>query len=254
MQWTDEGIVLGVRRHGETSVILELMTREHGRHLGLVRGGAARACAPCCSPAIRCAPPGGRGSTSISATTRSKASTCAPPASSPAAHAAPRRHASRGLVPAARRARAARGHSSRARAILDSSTIRLRSRRCRAIRARSCSAELGFGLDLDVLRGDRRQATISIYVSPTLGPRRLARRRRAVSRQAAAAAAISCTTDGRAAARAADVADAFALTGFFLDAPRLRAARAGAAGRPRALRRRRSCSRRLAALRVCAMA
>jgi DNA repair protein RecO (recombination protein O) len=40
MQWTDEGIVLGVKRHGETSVILELMTREHGRHLGLVRGGS----------------------------------------------------------------------------------------------------------------------------------------------------------------------------------------------------------------------
>jgi DNA repair protein RecO (recombination protein O) len=40
MQWIDEGIVLGVKRHGETSVILELMTREHGRHLGLVRGGS----------------------------------------------------------------------------------------------------------------------------------------------------------------------------------------------------------------------
>jgi DNA repair protein RecO (recombination protein O) len=40
MQWTDEGIVLGARRHGETSVILELMTVERGRHLGLVRGGA----------------------------------------------------------------------------------------------------------------------------------------------------------------------------------------------------------------------
>src|ERR1035441_135487 len=39
MQWTDEGIVLGVRRHGEASGILELMTRDHGRHLGLVRGG-----------------------------------------------------------------------------------------------------------------------------------------------------------------------------------------------------------------------
>ena len=39
MQWTDEGIVLGVRRHGEANGILELMTREHGRHLGLVRGG-----------------------------------------------------------------------------------------------------------------------------------------------------------------------------------------------------------------------
>jgi DNA repair protein RecO (recombination protein O) len=39
MQWTDEGIVLGIRRHGEASGILELMTRAHGRHLGLVRGG-----------------------------------------------------------------------------------------------------------------------------------------------------------------------------------------------------------------------
>src|SRR5208282_1048318 len=39
MQWTDEAIVLGAKRHGETSVILELMTQERGRHLGLVRGG-----------------------------------------------------------------------------------------------------------------------------------------------------------------------------------------------------------------------
>src|ERR1700683_2856542 len=42
MQWIDEGIVLGVRRHGETSVILELMTQARGRHLGLVRCGAGR--------------------------------------------------------------------------------------------------------------------------------------------------------------------------------------------------------------------
>src|SRR5436305_562395 len=40
MEWTDEGIVLGVRRHGESSAIVELLTRGHGRHLGLVRGGA----------------------------------------------------------------------------------------------------------------------------------------------------------------------------------------------------------------------
>jgi DNA repair protein RecO (recombination protein O) len=46
MEWTDEGIVLGVKRHGETSAILELMTREHGRHLGLVRGGAGRTMRP----------------------------------------------------------------------------------------------------------------------------------------------------------------------------------------------------------------
>ena len=40
MEWADEGIVLGVKRHGETSVILELMTHGRGRHLGLVRGGS----------------------------------------------------------------------------------------------------------------------------------------------------------------------------------------------------------------------
>jgi DNA repair protein RecO (recombination protein O) len=40
MEWTDEGIVLGSRRHGEANVILEVMTHGHGRHLGLVRGGA----------------------------------------------------------------------------------------------------------------------------------------------------------------------------------------------------------------------
>ena len=39
MDWKDEGLILGVRRHGETSAIIELMTAGHGRHLGLVRGG-----------------------------------------------------------------------------------------------------------------------------------------------------------------------------------------------------------------------
>jgi DNA repair protein RecO (recombination protein O) len=39
MQWTDTGFVVAVRRHGENALIAELLTREHGRHLGLVRGG-----------------------------------------------------------------------------------------------------------------------------------------------------------------------------------------------------------------------
>jgi DNA repair protein RecO (recombination protein O) len=43
MQWRDEGLVIGARRHGETSVIVELMTKAHGRHLGLVRGGMGSA-------------------------------------------------------------------------------------------------------------------------------------------------------------------------------------------------------------------
>jgi DNA repair protein RecO (recombination protein O) len=39
MDWRDDGIVLSLRKHGESSVILHLLTREHGRHAGLVRGG-----------------------------------------------------------------------------------------------------------------------------------------------------------------------------------------------------------------------
>jgi DNA repair protein RecO (recombination protein O) len=50
MEWTDDGIVLGVRRHGESSAIVELLTREHGRHLGLVRGGAGSRMRPLLQP------------------------------------------------------------------------------------------------------------------------------------------------------------------------------------------------------------
>lgn len=50
MQWTDDGLILGVRRHGETSVVLELFTRGHGRHLGLVRGGRSRRLQPTLQP------------------------------------------------------------------------------------------------------------------------------------------------------------------------------------------------------------
>jgi DNA repair protein RecO (recombination protein O) len=50
MEWTDEGIVLGVRRHGESSAIVELLTRGHGRHLGLVRGGASSRMRPLLQP------------------------------------------------------------------------------------------------------------------------------------------------------------------------------------------------------------
>ena len=41
MDWTDRGIVLSARRHGETSLIVQLLTERHGRHAGLVRGGAS---------------------------------------------------------------------------------------------------------------------------------------------------------------------------------------------------------------------
>jgi DNA repair protein RecO (recombination protein O) len=41
MEWSDDAIVLSLRTHGESSGILEALTRSHGRHLGLVRGGSS---------------------------------------------------------------------------------------------------------------------------------------------------------------------------------------------------------------------
>jgi DNA repair protein RecO (recombination protein O) len=46
MEWSDEGVVLSVRPHGETAAVLDLFTRAHGRHLGLVHGGRSRRLRP----------------------------------------------------------------------------------------------------------------------------------------------------------------------------------------------------------------
>ena len=42
MQWKEQAFILGTRQHGETSAIVEVLTRSHGRHLGLVKGGRSR--------------------------------------------------------------------------------------------------------------------------------------------------------------------------------------------------------------------
>lgn len=42
MHWTDSGFILGVKAHGESGAVIHLLTRDHGRHAGLVRGGAGR--------------------------------------------------------------------------------------------------------------------------------------------------------------------------------------------------------------------
>ncbi len=50
MDWRDQGILLTVRRHGESSALIEVFTQAHGRHAGLVRGGASRKMAPHLQP------------------------------------------------------------------------------------------------------------------------------------------------------------------------------------------------------------
>lgn len=55
MDWQDEGFLLSARPHGETSTILEVFTATHGRHLGVLRGGASRRVAPLMQPGAQLA-------------------------------------------------------------------------------------------------------------------------------------------------------------------------------------------------------
>lgn len=55
MRWEDEGILLAVRRHGENAAIIDVLTAEHGRHAGVVRGGTSRKIAPVLQPGAQLA-------------------------------------------------------------------------------------------------------------------------------------------------------------------------------------------------------
>jgi len=50
MEWRDEGLIIGLSRHGESAAIVELMTRDHGRHKGIVRGGRSQRMQPVLQP------------------------------------------------------------------------------------------------------------------------------------------------------------------------------------------------------------
>jgi DNA repair protein RecO (recombination protein O) len=50
MDWSDEGIFLSAKPLGEANMVAELLTRAHGRHLGLVRGGRSRRMRPLLQP------------------------------------------------------------------------------------------------------------------------------------------------------------------------------------------------------------
>jgi DNA repair protein RecO (recombination protein O) len=55
MEWRDEGTLISVRPQGESSAIVEVFTAAHGRHAGVVRGGAGRRMAAVLQPGTQLA-------------------------------------------------------------------------------------------------------------------------------------------------------------------------------------------------------
>jgi DNA repair protein RecO (recombination protein O) len=214
MQWTDEAIVLGVKRHGETSVILELMTSEHGRHLGLVRGGAGTRLRGVLQPG-----------NSLRATWRARLDEhlglyTVEGTNLRAAHFLSAAYAVHGVTHLAALCRLLAERESHA-AIYGELVMILDSfddpRVVAPLIARfelDFLAELGFGLDLSSCAATGATAEL-IYVSPRSG--------RAVSRAAGEPyrdrlmALPVFLRDDAGPASAAALAEAFALTGFFLD-------------------------------------
>jgi DNA repair protein RecO (recombination protein O) len=214
MQWIDEGIVLGAKRHGESSVILELMTHQHGRHLGLVRGGAGKGQRGVLQPG-----------NALRATWRARLDEhlghyAVEAVNLRAAHFLPAAHAVHGVTHLAALCRllAERERHAAIYDALDAILDRLGDPRLAALMIARFEldflAELGFGLDLGSCAATGATTELT-YVSPRSG--------RAVSRAAGEAyrdklmrlpAFLQSQAEPES---AADLADAFALTGFFLD-------------------------------------
>jgi DNA repair protein RecO (recombination protein O) len=214
MQWTDEGIVLGVRRHGESSVILELMTQERGRHLGLVRGGTGKRLRGVLQPG-----------NSLLATWRARlddhlGNYAVEGINLRAARFLPAAHAVHGVTHLAALCRLLAEREPHTRihgaleAILDALDAPAAVAPMIAQFELAFLAELGFGLDLSSCAASGATDDL-IYVSPRSG--------RAVSRSAGEAyrdklirlpAFLRANEEP---VSAADLADAFALTGFFLE-------------------------------------
>ena len=214
MEWTDEGIVLGVRRHGESSAIVELLTRGHGRHLGLVRGGAGKRMRPMLQPG-----------NSVTAVWRARLDehlghyaveglNLRAGGFLPAAHAV---HGVTHLAALCRLLAEREPHAAIYHA-LEEILGRLDDPRIAAAMIARFEldflAELGFGLDLSSCAATGVTSEL-VYVSPRSG--------RAVSRAAGEPyrdrlmrLPVFLQT-GAEPQTPADLADAFALTGFFLD-------------------------------------
>jgi DNA repair protein RecO (recombination protein O) len=214
MQWIDEAIVLGVKRHGETSVIAELMTQAHGRHLGLVRGGAGSQLRGVLQPG-----------NSVSATWRARldehlGNYAVEGTNLRAARYLPAAYAVHGVTHLAALCRLLAEREPHApiygelEAILDVLDDPFAAAPLIARFELDFLAELGFGLDLESCAATGVTADL-IYVSPRSG--------RAVSRDAGhpyrdkLMALPAFLRHDAEPASAADLASAFALSGFFLD-------------------------------------
>jgi DNA repair protein RecO (recombination protein O) len=214
MEWSDTGIVLGVKRHGEANAILELMTQEHGRHLGLVRGGAGTRMRPVLQPSNR-----------VSATWRARLDEhlghyVVEGIELRAASFLAASHALYGLthVAALCRLLPERDPHRHIYDALDHVLDHLMETRLAGLNVVQFElqllTELGFGLDLETCAATGAVEDLA-FVSPKSG--------RAVSRAAGEPwkerlFKLPDFLNGAAAAEpsAQDVADAFALTGFFL--------------------------------------
>jgi DNA repair protein RecO (recombination protein O) len=214
MQWSDEGIVLGSRRHGEGNAILELMTRAHGRHLGLVRGGAGSRLRPVL-----------QAGNAVSCTWRARLDEhlghyTVEGLDARAAALLPVAHALYGMTHLAALCRLLpeRDPHPQIHAALAQILDGLLDPRCAApgmVRFElKLLAELGFGLDLSACAASGEETDL-VYVSPKSG--------RAVSRRAgepwrdrlfALPAFLRETSADEPSPQ--DIADGFALTGFFL--------------------------------------
>jgi len=214
MQWIDDGIVLGVKRHGESSVILELMTRAHGRHLGLVRGGSGTRLRGVMQPG-----------NALRATWRARLDEhlghyTVEALNLRAANFLPAAHAVHGVTHLAALCRLLAEREPHAgihdalEAILDRLDDASLAAPMIARFELDFLAELGFGLDLAACAATGATTEL-VYVSPRTG--------RAVSRAAGEAyrdrlMRLPAFLRGEADPESAnDLADAFTLTGFFLE-------------------------------------
>ena len=213
MEWTDDGIVLGSRRHGEANAIVEVMTHEHGRHLGLVRGGSSSRQRPVLQPGNtvrlvwRARLDEHLGAYTVEPLRLTGASRLA------AAHAVygvTHLAALCRLLPERDPHPELFEHLAEALDHFDEPAAAARLMVRFELRM---LAELGFGLDLTACAATGTTDNLS-YVSPKSG--------RAVSREAAEPwrerlLRLPAFLTGEGGANSEDLSDGFALTGFFLD-------------------------------------